>query len=464
MFSARKNANEQFYMTSQDPYGIYPYKGIRRAWEYVMFIMSMVSIWEIPFDWTFKFERTASYVLPALAIDIFFIFDLYVFYHTGILSYGVVSLDKKSILRSIPTWKMVIYWTAPWPFYLIGWFSKSRLAYNILVLFKALRILRLYNAHSVIRNSIVYISPFSRIFTLFGFLLTIIQYCTCAFWAAGYYQKDYDKSWIVQSGLDGQPLFTQYFHTLYFISTTVLTIGYGDLHPYTFDELLTIIVIEFLGVLYYNYLVSNFVSIIADPTRSSFYKSFRNIYSTFRSHGLTNASLHELLTFYEYVWAKDKNRTEFYNAASKLPDGLQKKLELALHMEVFNSVESLRDKPEAALEKVALALKPRIFTPGDCLVKAGHVSKRMYFITNGRLNAYSSLGSLLQTMDGVHGCVLGEPSLILGRSEAATVIAETFVEAFELSKADYDEIPELHPALDDIQNNPILSAVANVHL
>lgn len=80
------------------------------------------------------------------------------------------------------------------------------------------------------------------------------------------------------------------------------------------------------------------------------------------------------------------------------------------------------------------------------------------------MSAYSTTGSLVQTLNGTNGCVLGEPSLLLGRSETVTVIADTFVEAFILTKEDYDDIPEIHPQIDDIQNNPVLSAFTQVHL
>lgn len=457
------NNTIKFYKASQDSYGIYPYRKSRRFWEYAMLLVSTISLMELPFDWVFNFDRTAAYVLPALALDAFYFADLYVVYHTGVLIHGVVRTDKETIVKSFKLGKKIVYWIVPWPFYLIGFLIHNNIVYDILVGIKLLRFLRLHDAYYAIRNKIIVYGAISRMYALFCFLLIIIQYFACIFWATAYYEHS-DKTWLKLTGTDQYSKFSQYLRTFYYITTTVLTIGYGDIHPFTLNEMCVVIFIELIGVIYYNFFLSTMVSIIADPVNSEFFKRFKSLYTTLRSQGLTNTSLHEVLTYYEYVWDKDKNRTEFFDAASKLPLALQKKLELALHMEVFNSVDALRNKPEAALEKVAISLQPRIFSPSEILLRAGHVSRRMLFITNGKMSAYSAQGSLLQTLDGAKGCVLGEPSLILGRSETATIIAETFVEAFELTKEDYDDIPEIHPPTESLPNNPILSSVARIHL
>ena len=47
---------ESFTPTDSD--GIYPYSFKRNVWEFVIYFVSMLSIYEIPFEWTFNFEKT----------------------------------------------------------------------------------------------------------------------------------------------------------------------------------------------------------------------------------------------------------------------------------------------------------------------------------------------------------------------------------------------------------------------
>lgn len=440
-FSLANGANQV-----DENYGIYPYHILRRIWEYIMYFLSMIVLWEIPFEWAFNFHKSFVWLIPALVVDCFFVADIFIVRRTGVLQYGVIKLDKASIDSTIPNWRLIIYWLSPWPYYLIGFFAKNNLLFNILLLIKFLRLVRLYDANHVIKNTLVYISPLSKMATLFTTLLTIVHICACIFWYTGYVEIP-KTSWLTESKISEKPKIIQYFHTVYYITTTILTIGYGDLHPYTFPEICVVICVEAVGVFFYNFLVSTMVSIVADPSRNSFLSKYQRIYSAFKWRGISDDSMRELLRYYEYVWERDRDRADFFETASKMPEGLQKRLALALHMEVFNKVEAFRDANEEVLERVAMALRPRIFTPGDFLIKAGRVSNRMYFVTEGKVDMINPGGSLINVLDGANGCVLGESSIINGSEETASAIAETYVEAFELMKEDFDEIAELHPQL-----------------
>ncbi|OHS96218.1 cation channel family protein [Tritrichomonas foetus] len=427
-------------------YGFYPYCRARQVWEYIIYFLSMVCLWEIPYEIFFNLDKTFYYVLPALFIDLFYLIDIFIVLRTGVLHYGVVKLDKKSIRMNIPTWKLIVYWLSLWPYYMIGFFAKSKPVFNALVCLKLLRMLRLRDAGRVIKNTLVYNHPVSRFMTLFCILITIAHYCACIFWYTGFKEIP-RRSWLVEAKIITKPKEIQYFHALYYITTTILTIGYGDLHPYTFPEVCVVIGVEAVGVFFYNYLVSNMVSIVADPSRNSFLSKYQRIYSAFKSRGVSAESMGELMRYYEYVWERDRDRADFYETASKLPDGLQKKLAYELHADVFEKVAAFQGASREALERVALALIPRIFTPGDFLLKAGRVSNRMYFINEGKVGLINSNGAIVGECDGIDGSVIGEASVLNGTPEQISSIAETYVEAFELLKEDFDEIVMVHPQI-----------------
>jgi voltage-gated potassium channel len=430
------------------PYGIYPYHPLRRAWEFVMFVLCLAILWQLPWEWAFSPKRTFLYILPALIIDLFFLADIFIVLRTGILQYGVIKLDKASIRASIETWRLVIYCLSPWPYYLIAWLidRDNNTLFLCFTALKILRLLRLYDSVGIIRNTLIYINPVSRMVLLFGAFLTISHYSACVFWYEGYREVPH-PSWLIEYKLLSKPKSVQYFHTLYYITTCFLTIGYGDIHPVTFDEMCVALVAQLIGAFFYNFVVSNMVSIVADPSRNSFLTKYQRIYSAFRGRGVSDESMEELLKYYEYVWERDRDRADFYETASKLPDGLQKKLALHLHMDVFTKVTALQGADQDALEKVAMALRPRIFTPGDFLIKAGRVSNRMYFVTAGKVDIMNRSGAVITTFDGLSGFVLGERSVLTGEEEEASAIAETYVDAFELMKEDFDEIVQKHPEI-----------------
>jgi hypothetical protein len=81
--------------------------------------------------------------------------------------------------------------------------------------------------------------------------------------------------------------------------------------------------------------------------------------------GVSNESLHELIRYQESVWNRD--RGDFYELSQRIPETLEKLIALELHMSVFQKLDVLQDRGHAM--RADVALKPRIFTPGDFLIK-----------------------------------------------------------------------------------------------
>lgn len=118
-------------------------------------------------------------------------------------------------------------------------------------------------------------------------------------------------------------------------------------------------------------------------------------------------------------------------------------------MEVFQKLSIFRDADEETLQDVAMALRPRIYTPGDFLVKIGRLSNRITFLTEGKAEFIGSDREHIVLIDGANGGVLGERSVIFEKTETASVVARTYVEAFELTKEDFQRITEAHPIVGD---------------
>jgi len=45
-------------------YGFYLYQGKRRAWEYVMRLLSLLCLWELPYEWFFNLDLTFTCTCP----------------------------------------------------------------------------------------------------------------------------------------------------------------------------------------------------------------------------------------------------------------------------------------------------------------------------------------------------------------------------------------------------------------
>ena len=414
-----------------------------------MFFASIFSIWAIPFIFTFwnsEIFHTLDF-LPAFILDLFFFADIFVIFHTGFLKDGVVFNDKQT---HIPFWREVIMWIAPWPIISIGYFLNNLQLTRILSFFYLFRLVRLFDSSYTISTTLVYIHPVSKFLLYFSLFFTVIHIFSCIIWGIGNSEMEHSKnSWLLIKGTSKESFLGQYFHSLYFITTTVLTIGYGDLHPVTFNEIIVTIIIELLGVFCYSFLTSNLVAHGANPSYLSFLAKFQLKDQALKRQGISSPSRIELLRYYEYIWEKSQN-TSFESISRNLglPNSLQKKIGLALRSNLFSSIPALSELSYEVYEQIALSLKLRIFTPGDYLIRPGKVSNRIFLISDGTVSLVSLTGALIARLNNASGVILGEESMIYRTEETACAYAETYVEAYELLRADFESIPELRNAFE----------------
>jgi hypothetical protein len=55
------------------------------------------------------------------------------------------------------------------------------------------------------------------------------------------------SSWIISVGIEDADYLTKYLYSFYFCSTTILTVGYGDISPKNPKEVVIVTVIQFFG-------------------------------------------------------------------------------------------------------------------------------------------------------------------------------------------------------------------------
>jgi hypothetical protein len=362
-----------------------------------------------------------------------------------------MKLDEASIRAHYPDWRRLYGWIYPWPLYVIGYIVDNKTVYRALLVLKLLRVLRLWEAHQLIRTHLYYISGKSQMFTLIVTLLTAIHFFACFGWLIGWREHvaGVQSSWLDEFGLIDKSNAAQYFYMFYFMLSTVTTIGYGDIHAVTFAEMIFVIGCEVVGVFIYHYIVSTFVAIITDPSRQRFLARFRRVYRTFKWRNIPDSVLIYLLRYYEFVWNRDRNREFFYENARKLmPEGLQKKIRLAIHLPLFSHLKTFCDISDMdALEKFALAMKPRVFTPGDVLLQRGKISNSLFFVTCGRLGYHTENNEFVTGLDATNSCLVGENSMIYGKKEGYSLIAQSYVEALEITKEAFNAIVDSHPDL-----------------
>jgi len=75
-------------------------------------------------------------------------------------------------------------------------------------------------------------------------------------------ESDHDNNWVLNEGnLDGIDL---YVISVYFVVTTVATVGYGDISPYTTEERIFCIILMLVGVSSFTFVSGALSSLISN--------------------------------------------------------------------------------------------------------------------------------------------------------------------------------------------------------
>jgi len=81
----------------------------------------------------------------------------------------------------------------------------------------------------------------------------------------------YKNSWMFNENIPENKFETQYFTSLYFVTTTLSTCGYGDIIPSSGDriEIFSTTILIFFGMLFYSYTIDRIQQMLLDSDVSS---------------------------------------------------------------------------------------------------------------------------------------------------------------------------------------------------
>jgi hypothetical protein len=93
----------------------------------------------------------------------------------------------------------------------------------------------LYKFEEIIMSDAVNaILGFLKVITV---ILFIAHWIACIFYAIGVQQLDSEPiCWLTMANIQDAPTFDKYIISLYWAFTTMTTVGYGDVSPYTMSE------------------------------------------------------------------------------------------------------------------------------------------------------------------------------------------------------------------------------------
>lgn len=420
-----------------DFYQLFKKPKFRTNWNSLLMILSIFTAIEIPLRLALNLPNSIATMVIDGGLTILFLLDV------AINSIQPVSEFNKSEEKERSIWDKQYFRTwfsidllAAIPFGILfsGINLESVQGLRALRLLKLMRLLKLAKLVPIIRKSKILksINPSLVRMIIFLFFLSLAAHWMACLWI----------------GLDvnsqNRTLVELYVRALYWVLTTMTTVGYGDIVATTIPQYLFTMILMILGAGTYGYVIANLSSYFGniDTARSDFSRKMA-IVNAFLAYREVPPDLEKkILSYYNYIWDNrlDHKEDEVIN---DLPVSLKLEVELFLRQPLISKVPVFQKANPDFKRDIVHFLQIHVYMPGDRIVTKGEKGNSMYFVSKGNVEILDeSLGRIAWLGEG---SFFGETSLLLEKPRNATVRAVSFCNIYSLDKPNFDLLISKYP-------------------
>jgi len=322
--------------------------------------------------------------------------------------------------------------------------------YRLLRVFRLIKLTRAFKSNSLVRKLMNTLKMNNGIVRLVRFAVTIIilVHVTGCFWFFLAKLDDFSPdTWVTRYSHNNKPNMELYILSVYYVFTTLTTVGYGDIAARTLNERVFAIILMGFGVGFYSYTISNLSTIMENmdirsanlKTRLSTLHEFvkdsnipRDLKGKIKRHILHN---HEQNV---YSWFSHDSLLK------ELPASLRTEISLHMHKKIVEKVVFFQDKDPGFISYIVPTLKHITFKSEELMFAEGEYADEVYFLVTGRVNLKASNGIAFKTY--VQGSYFGESEILENTTRTYTVqIASPIAELLAMSKAVFWSMMEEFP-------------------
>lgn len=278
----------------------------------------------------------------------------------------------------------------------------------------------------------------------------LIHWIACVWFLAPSLENFPENSWVAVQGIAQADAATQYLRALYWVVTTVATVGYGDIVPANNYEYAFAVGVMLIGAFMYAFIIGNIANLMRnlDGDRMQYFQRVEAIGNYLHERRIPPPFIEMVRDYYEYLWYHHRGmpRSSYLD---ELPPPFRLELLLHLTQDLLKSVPLFQHASIPLRNQLLLALKPYTFAPGVRIAEAGVPGREIYFLSRGRAAVLSAEGDI--HYDALkEGDYFGNLSLVLGEKRTACVQALTYCEVLVLPEQAYREIRHEYPEFQEV--------------
>ncbi|KAH0795710.1 cation channel family protein [Histomonas meleagridis] len=410
----------------------------RRIWEYVIFFASMITPIEMSYVLVFDQHISVESYSIFFLIDIIQLIDNFVILKTPFLRRGILITSTKEILKNYGIFYYVLHVFASLPLGWIGLIKEDVTLYVVLSINRLLRLHQAWNSYKLIQYSTLYNGPIFNLFPYFTLYVFIVHAFACIYYLLATHTSS-PTSWISGFLDQGFSNFQLYVTSLYFVVTTILTIGYGDIHPTNTNEYVVAIIIQIVGVVFESSIVAKMISSISDPEGNKFLVRYDHMQKYMHGKNVERGYLKHVRHYCQGMWEKYHGAPEWNTLFKEIPESLRCAIVMELCRNVIEEVDIFKGFQEHHLLMLMDQLTTITFVPDEIIYRQGDLFSDLLIINSGTVKIVID-DVVVGTQTAKKGFVDGERELFFNEPRDKTLIAASFIEGWRLKRRKFSRM------------------------
>eukprot|EP00592_Proboscia_alata_P010539 CAMPEP_0194364498 /NCGR_PEP_ID=MMETSP0174-20130528/12409_1 /TAXON_ID=216777 /ORGANISM="Proboscia alata, Strain PI-D3" /LENGTH=2019 /DNA_ID=CAMNT_0039138563 /DNA_START=856 /DNA_END=6918 /DNA_ORIENTATION=- len=396
-----------------------PDSSFRATWDILCMLFTVYFTFSIPYRASFILDDavtdTMKYLVIDFIIDVFFMIDVYFRYKCfPVIKNGSVVIDTQEIRQLYQRGRMAIDVISCIPLELLAFVWGQEYTF-ILRLIHLARVFQLptYFAmtdHYLNLWNIRISAATSLLFRMFFYYVIVNHWCGCAWFAIHrYMERNIMYTWAtvdcpgnfelaghgclaVWDGdlgyhniCDGGNMRRCYIRSVYFVITTISTVGYGDIAPVTEIETIWENVVVLIGACIFAGIIGAFTAYLSQIDTSgstAFRTKLQKLQEYMKYRNLPDDLQTQILAYHQERW----NRSQIIDERAVmniLPIPLQMDLSYAVLKRVIFKIPILKSCTAIVRERIAHALNLQVCPSSSTIYNVGDIGWDIYFIGSG---------------------------------------------------------------------------------
>ncbi|XP_064474528.1 potassium voltage-gated channel subfamily H member 8-like isoform X4 [Ornithodoros turicata] len=335
-------------------------------------------------------------IISDVIVEAMFIIDIGLNFRTTYVNKkGEVVAKPKSVAVNYLRGWFIVDLLAALPFDLLnaaGLYSRDNQMYlHLLKLTRLLRLARLLQKMDrYSQYSVVVLTLLMLVFTLLSHWLACIWFVIAVQEMEHYPQNNI--SWLHQLSVKLQydvlrplDMAATYVTALYFTTSSLTSVGFGNVAANTNAEKVFSILTMFIGALMHAVVFGNVTAIIQRmyARRSLYQTKLRDLKDFLRLHQLPKQLRQRMMDFFQTTWSLN-NGIDPNEVLREFPDELLGDVSMHLHKEIL-SLPIFEPAPQGCLKLLSRHVRSNFCAPGEYLVHKGDALSYIHLVCNGSM-------------------------------------------------------------------------------